>query len=86
MLRNSLDGLVAESSMKFLQILARGLARLTFSTNGLRVDVQTGTVATVTTVAASNNVALGRATADGMGIQASQMAYNCGFRRNIQVV
>lgn len=89
-MRNAFEGLGTESS---LSLIKRLLAKFTFSLTGLRVDaggssvaIASGTVTTVTTVTTvgnANNVALGRVTADGMGIQMSQLAYNNGFRRNL---
>lgn len=83
-MRNAFEGLGTESS---LSLIKRLLAKFTFSLTGLRVDAGGSNVAiingTVTTVGNANNVALGRVTADGMGIQMSQLAYNNGFRRNL---
>lgn len=80
------------------RIVLKILSRLTFTNTGLRIDAggssvvasiaATQTLATVTTVGtvnASNNVALGRATADGMGIQMSYSAYQQGFRKNLVI-
>ena len=92
--RNAFEGLATESSLNFLQRIAlKALSRLTFSMTGLRVDaggssvtIASGTVTIASgTVTASNNVALGRATADGQGIQISQVNYNHGFRRNLVI-
>ena len=77
------------------RIVLKLLSRLTFTTTGLRIDAggssvvasiaASQTLATVGTVGASNNVSLGRATADGMGIQMSYLAYQQGFRKNLVV-
>ena len=72
------------------RIVLKLLSRLTFTTTGLRIDaggssVVVTNVGTVGTVGASNNVSLGRATADGMGIQMSYLAYQQGFRKNLVV-
>lgn len=67
-----------ESAFTFLEGMARrAVAKLTFSPTGLRVDCGGSSVA-VTAVAG-----LGSNNANGQGIQQSQLAYQCGFRRNI---
>lgn len=80
------------SPFSFLTSLAmRAVAKLTFSTVGLRVDcfgssvvVASGTVTNVTTVNSINTLAgIGYNTQNGQGIQQSQLGYQCGFRRNI---
>jgi hypothetical protein len=87
------------SELSFIERLClKALSKLTYSLSGLRVDAggssvtasiaasQTlATVTTVQTVNASNAVAMGRASADGQGIQISCLAYQQGFRRNLIV-
>lgn len=63
------------------RIVAKAFGKMFFTTTGLRVD--TGTINVTATLAANQVVAIGRTTQDGTTIQASQMAYNCGYRRNI---
>ena len=89
--------LTNEVDNAFLERVAlKALSRLTFTTTGSRVDCggtnvtasiaasQTlATVTTVSSVASSTNVAMGRTTADGQGIQMSQINFNHGFRRNL---
>ncbi len=80
---------VVRTEPSFLErICLKALAKLTFSMFGLRCDISgqnINTVTTVTTVAACNAVAIGRASADGQGIQLSQLAFEQGFRRNLVV-
>lgn len=81
-----------------VRIALKALAKLTFSSTGMRVDLQnqavtaniasSQTLATVTTVgqvSQANAVCMGRATPDGQGIQMSQIAFQQGFRRNLTV-
>lgn len=77
------------------RLVLKALAKLTFSTSGLRVDgsgatltvniAASQTLATVSQVAACSQVAMGRATVDGQGIQLSQMAFQQSVRRNLSV-
>lgn len=89
---------VVPTDLSFIQRIAiKALSKLTFSLTGLRCDISgqnLGTVTTVTTVttvstltsvSACNGVAMGRATQDGQGIQASYWAFQQGFRRNLSV-
>lgn len=77
----------------FLQRLAyRALAKLTYTLTGLRVDcggssvavASLPTLANVTTVATTTTLAgIGYNNQQGQAIQQSQLAVQCGFRRNI---
>lgn len=78
---------VISSDSQFLEAIAfRALAKLTYTLTGQRVDCGGSSVAvsslptlgTVTTLAG-----LGYNTQNGQAIQQSQLAYQCGFRRNI---
>lgn len=80
------------SSSAFIESVAlRALAKLTYSLTGQRVDcggssvtIGSGTVTAVTTVGTTNLLAaIGYNTQSGQAIQQSQLAYQCGFRRNI---
>lgn len=77
------------SESTFLERLAfRALAKITFTLTGMRVDCGGSSVTigsgTVTTVGTANTLAgIGYNTQNGQAIQQSQLAYQCGFRRNI---
>lgn len=83
------------STSSFLERIAlRALAKLTYTLTGVRVDcggssvvISSGTVTTVTTVTtvgtANLLAAIGYNTQNGQSIQQSQLAVQCGFRRNI---
>jgi len=83
-LRASPVATTTESAFTFLEGLARrAVAKLTYTLTGLRVDCGGSSVA-VTTVATVTAVAgVGSNSVNGQGIQQSQLAYQCGFRRNI---
>ena len=73
----------------FLDRLAfRALAKMTYTLTGIRVDCGGSSVAissgTVTTVATTTTLAgIGYNNQNGQSIQQSQLAIQCGFRRNI---
>jgi hypothetical protein len=81
------------SDASFLERIAlRALAKLTYTLTGMRVDcggssvavASLPTLANVTTVAAVTTLAgLGYNNQNGQAIQQSQLAVQCGFRRNI---
>ena len=75
------------NDLSFLErICLKALSKLTFSMTGLRCDISGQNINTVTTVSAvstASDVALGRASVDGQGIQLSSLAFQSGFRRNL---
>jgi len=91
LIRQIEESLIVRTAMK-------ALSKLTFSTTGMRVDLQNQavtaniasaqTLATVTTVGVvnqANTVCMGRSSPDGQGIQLSQIAFQQAFRRNLTV-
>jgi len=78
---------VISSDSQFLEALAfRALAKLTYTLTGQRVDCGGSSVAvsSLPTLALVTSLAgLGYNTQNGQSIQQSQLAYQCGFRRNI---
>ena len=69
------------SSSAFIESAAlRALAKLTYSLTGQRVDCGGSSVVVST---ANLLAAIGYNTQGGQAIQQSQLAYQCGFRRNI---
>lgn len=81
------------STSSFLERIAlRALAKLTYTLTGVRVDcggssvavASLPTLASVTTVATTTTLAgIGYNNQQGQAIQQSQLAMQCGFRRNI---
>ena len=86
---NGLVQIVKTADLSFLErICLKALSKLTFSPLGLRIDLTSQTLSTVTTVSsvtAASGVAAGRATTDGQGIQLSSLAFQTGFRRNLVI-
>lgn len=78
---------VISSDSQFLEALAfRALAKLTYTLTGQRVDCGGSSVAVSSLPTLANVTALagiGYNTQNGQAIQQSQLAYQCGFRRNI---